>query len=271
MKEAETLQRITDIDAALIEEAGTFAPKKKKWKVLLPVAAFVLLIAGAFSGIFYYNNNKVRLDSNGKIDIYSLKGVQILDADKMSVTGWAADEDPADIEEFIWHLKKDIIPEARNAVMYGTEVTTAVVYGTAKNIKAVTIEEIVDNNSLVWNIVTFDIDIMDDLQTLGGRETVHVVSASLCENGYLVMELNARMNEMLSNPEGVFMLNGTNRESLFEIKNTWKIKGKEYKVSDFADYFVYRRYDCDGESFQYYEYDPVPLDDLRIENEEEKR
>lgn len=269
MKKSEKPQMITDVDAEFIKEAGTFTPKKKKWKVFLPVAVSVLLIAGAFSGIFYYNNNKIRLDSNGKIDIYSIKGAQILDADKMSVTGWAANEDPADPEELISHLKKDIIPEARNAVMYGTEVITAVVYGTAKNIKAVTMEEIVDNNKLVWNIVTFDIDIIDDLQTLGGKETVHVVSASLCENGYLVMELNARMNEMLSNPEGVFMLNSTNRESLFEIKNTWKIKGKEYKVSDFADYFVYRKYDCNGESFQYYGV-PVRLEDLRIEDEEEK-
>ncbi len=40
------------------KEAGTFAPKKKKWKVFLPVAVSVLLISGAFSGIFYYNNNK---------------------------------------------------------------------------------------------------------------------------------------------------------------------------------------------------------------------
>lgn len=267
MKKSEKPQMITDVDAALIKEAGAFAPKKKKWKVFLPVAASVLLIAGAFSGMFYYNSNKVRLDSNGKIDIYSMKGAQILDADKMSVTGWAANEEPTnDPEEFGAHLKKDIILEARNAVMCGTEVITALVYGTAKNIKAVTMEEVVDNNKLVWNIVTFDIDIIDDLQTLGGRETVHVVSASLCENGYLVMELNARMNEMLSNPVGVFMLNGTNRESLFEIKNTWKIKGKEYKVSDFADYFVYRRYDCDGESFQYYGV-PVRLEDLRIEDE----
>lgn len=97
------------------KEAGTFVPKKKKWKVFLPVAVSVLLISGAFSGIFYYNNNKVKLDSNGKIDIYSMKGAQILDADKVLVTGWAANEEPADPEELISHLKKDIILEARNA------------------------------------------------------------------------------------------------------------------------------------------------------------
>lgn len=254
MKEAEVLQMITDIDAALIEEASTFTRKKKKWKVFLTVAASVLLIAGAFSGIFY-NNNKVKLDSNGKIDVYSMKGAQILNENGMPAAGCTVEEEPL--------LPDKYIPLLKSWIKSGW----AVVYGTAKNIKAVTIEEVVDNNNIVWNIVTFDIDIMDDLQTLDGRETIHVVSASLCENGCPAMELNTQMNEMLSNPEGLFILRNSTIESTFELRNSWKIKGKEYKVADFADYFAYRRYECDGESFRY-GYGPVPLDDLRIQNEE---
>ncbi len=75
------------------------------------------------------------------------------------------------------------------------------------------------------------------------------------------------MKELLSNPKGLFVLRNSNIESGFELRNTWKIKGKEYKVADFADYFASTRFECDGENFQYYFLQTVPLDELRMQND----
>lgn len=47
----------------------------------------------------------------------------------------------------------------------------------------------------------------------------------------------------------------------------WKIKGREYRAVDFADYFVNTRYDCNGESYRYENTYDILLDELRVKKE----
>lgn len=263
MKEIEALLMIADIDAALIEEASTFTPKKrKKWNIFLPVAASLLLIAGVFSCLLYYNKNKVKLDSNGKIDIYSMKGARIVEADRMPCAELSENSDPYPQQVYVSRLKSIIESKSSD---------TVIVYGTAKNVKVATVEEVVDGCNIVWNIATFDIDIIDDFQMLDGKETIHVVAASQYVNRCPNIALNTQdMEKMLSNPEGLFILRNLaiKSDTDIEIRNTWKIKGKKYKAEDFADYFVAVKHDCDGESFQYF--GDVSLNEIRVLSEEEK-
>lgn len=296
MKEADVLQRITDVDAELIEEASTFTVGKKQvWKVLLPVAASLLLIAGAFSGWYSYSN-KVELDENGKIDICSMKRAQVHDAvpEEMAEPEWRffREADVYPREEYIARIKEEI-----NA----SEL--AVVYGTVKNIKMVTVDDRAKytrtiwehhedgtstpkekkcNYPVTWVLVTFDIEIIDDLGTLDGRKSVHVVMASRYEIGETIADGYYRLHdpwnikEMLgkirANPTGLFMLRNLTVEEEIELDssrfsqgNVWTIKGKEYRATEFADYYVNSRYDCDGESYHYAGAYDVLLDALRKE------
>lgn len=295
MKEAEVLQRINDVDAELIEEADSFTVTKKKiWKVFLPVAASFLLIVGALSGWLSYNSNKVELDVNGKIDIYSLKRAQVID--EVPETEWSffVEWDVYPREEYVARVKKQID---------ASEV--AVVYGTAKNIKMVTVEDRAHYTRMIWEhhedgtstqkekefdypvawvIVTFDIDVIDDLGTLDGRETVHVVMASRYEtddtnaDGFFRLHNPGDIKEMLgkiqANPTGLFMLRNLTVEqeeglddTRFSRGNVWRINGKEYRATDFADYFVNARYDCDGNRYHYAGAYDVLLDALRKQEE----
>lgn len=294
MKEAEVLQRITDVDAELIEEASTFTVRKKKvWRMVLPIAASVLLIVGAISGWNYYNT-KVELDENGKLDIFSMKRAQVID--EVPETEWEITE-MADVyprEEYIARVKDQI-----------DDLERAVVYGSVNNIKMVTMEDRAhytktywehheDGTStqkekeleypVAWVIVTFDIEIIDDLGTLDGRESVHVVMASRYEtgdtitDGYFRLSNPGKIREMLekmqANPAGLFMLQNLTAEqeegideSPFTRGNIWEIKGKEYRATDFADYYVNARYECDGESYHYAGAYDVLLDELRRQEE----
>ncbi len=295
MKEAEELKRITDVDMELIEEASNFSVTKKKiWKIFLPMVPSFLLIAGILSGWLYYNGNKVELDANGKIDIYSLKNVQV--TDEVPETEWSFFEE-ADVypkEEYIARVKKQI-----------QDSELAVVYGTVKNIKMVTVEDRARYTRMIWEhhedgtstpkekkcdypvmwvLVTLDIDVIDDLGTLDGKKMVHVVMASRFEiddanaDGYYRLHDPRNIKEMLEkiqeNPTGLFMLRNLTVEeeeeldnSRFSQGNIWKIKGKKYRATDFADYYVNVRYDCDGEIYHYAGAYDVLLDALRVEEE----
>lgn len=302
MKETEELQRTSDVEAELIEETSTFTVRKKKtWKVFLTIAASVLLVVGVLFGWIYSNSNKVELDENGKIDIYTIKGAE-KDVKKILDGGEVSEilVEPCPKEEYIAKLKKSIETSEE-----------AVVYGTAKNIKMVTIKDRVrfskmkwehfeDGSSIqkeqrykypvVWWIVTFDIDVIDDMGTLDGRGSVHVVLASRYATGDTNGDSNFRLKhpmdikEMLEkiqeNPTGVFRLRnftveqekGLDESGIPSNGNLWEIRGKTYRAVEFADYFVKVRYDCDGEKFRYnhssdYLY-TVYLDELRVQKEE---
>lgn len=291
MKEAEVLQRITDLDAELIEEANIFSvTKRKTWKRILTLAASFLLIVGTLSGWHYYISNKVELDENGKIDIYSIYKAEAIEEVSETERSITETGDVYPKEEYISRLKEQIDASE-----------TVVVYGTVRNIKMVAVEDHVrftrpiwkhfeDGTSIqkerkydypvAWVIVTFDIDVIDDLGTLDGRETVHVVMASRYAtedtNGdsnyrlHCPRNLNEMLEEMREKPTGLFMLRNLSveeekrlDESWNPYGNIWEMKGKEYHAIEFADYYVNARYDCDGESYHFAGAYDVMLDELR--------
>ncbi len=285
MKEVEVLQRINGISEDLIEEASTFTViRKKMWKVYFATAASVLLIVGLLSGWIYYFSNKVELDANGKIDIYSIKKAQVIKEVLETSFSTSASDMPGPPEEYV--------AMHREWIEAGEEIF---VYGTVKNIKMIKLEDYVHDKGVswveedgtiimeeedfpaTWWIVTFDIDVIDDMQTLDGVETVHVVLAcryttkAKFASPYIIYnpkEMEKMLTKIQSNPTGLFVLKDQTREP--ENESVWEIKGKEYRAVDFADYFVKLRYDCDGEKFQYACGDSftVYLDELRMQKEE---
>lgn len=285
MKEVEALQRINGVADDLIEEASSFTVKKKKmWNVYLATAASVLLIVGILSGGVYYFSNKVELDASGKIDIYSIKKAQVIEEVLETSFSTSESDIPGPPEKYV--------AIHREWIEAGEEIF---VYGTVKNIKMIKLEDYVHDKGVswveedgtvimeeedfpaTWWIVTFDIDVIDDMQTLDGVETVHVVLAcryttkSKFAFPYILSnpkEMEEMLTKIQSNPTGLFVLKDQTRET--ENESVWEIKGKEYKAVDFADYFVKLRYDCDGEKFQYAsgESYTVYLDELRMQKEE---
>lgn len=285
MKEVEVLQRINGVAEDLIEEASTFTViRKKMWKVYLATAASVLLIIGILYGGGYYFSNKVELDANGKIDIYSIKKAKVIEEVLETSFSTSASCMPGPPEKYV-AIHREWIEAGKESF----------VYGTVKNIKMIKLEDYVHDKGVswveedgtvimeeeefpaTWWIVTFDIDVIDDMQTLDGVETVHVVLACRYTTKakfafpYILSnpkEMEEMLTKIQSNPTGLFVLKDQTRGS--ENESVWEIKGKEYKAVDFADYFVEMRYDCDGEKFQYAYGDSftVYLDELRMHKEE---
>ena len=275
-----------------MEDGSAFTRKKRKVpKVFLVVGVLVLLIGGVCFGVLFYCGNRVKLDANGKIDIYSLRGAQkILDARDLSsdlryirnnnvISSSVEKDGPYPKEEYLLMLKREI-ENSREAI----------VYGTVKNIKIVTIKDYVHCSRMVWEhyedgssiqkerkydypavwwIATFDIDVIDDMGTLDGSNSVRVVFASRYATedtgGDVEYKLNPpeRIKEELmkvqANPTGVFRLKGfaVGEEKRLDDTgfssdgNIWEVKGKEYRATEFADFYLSARFECDGEKFRY--------------------
>lgn len=303
MTETKVLQRITDVDAELIEQADTFrVRKRKKQKVFLFVAVVFLLLVGVVSVWLYYDGNKVELDENGKIDIYSLKGAE----KTLENTYVGSTEEYAEASGYSISPKEEYLSMLKREIEASRE---SFVYGTVQNMKTIKIEDQVRFSRMIWEhledgssiqkkrsfdypvtwwIVTFDINVIDDMGTLDGRESVHVVLASRYATGDTGGDFNYKLQspermkkiveEIQTNPTGLFELRNIaeDPEERLDDKgfsshgNIWIIKGKEYRALDFADYLFWERYDCDGEKFQYASADfcTVFLDELRIQEEE---
>ena len=284
-----------------MEEGSAYTRKKRRVsKVFLVVGVLVLLIGGGCFGVFYYSINKVELDENGKIDICSLRGASTsVEIPEMYNTFSVLEGEPSSREEYLPWLKERI--ESSQA---------AFVYGTAKNVKSITLEDRVQFKRMVqthledgsgkiveqeydypvmWWIVTFDIDVIDDLGTLDGRETVHVVMASryAIATGkgddptfklHWPPDMKEMLDELKKNPTGLFTLRDQGQQEDERLDDTWisngniwEIKGKEYHATEFADYFVGTKYDCDGVKYQYdssSDYYTIYLDEIRVEKEE---
>ena len=279
------------------EERAFMRRKREVSRRFLVVSVLVLLVGIGCLSLFYYNCNKIKLDENGKIDIYSIKGEKIKDkVPELYGMIWSEAEEPA--------LKEEYVPWLREEIEKSNET---VVYGTAKNIKMITLEDnvrftrkeghhfedgthaIIEQEydyPVIWWIVTFDIDVIDDLGILDGEKTVHAVMATRYATesaGYdpwfklhCPTEMKEILEKMKSNPTGAFLLmNLTEMEderlddSFEPMGNIWKINGKEYRADEFADYFFRVRYDCDGEKFQYAssEYYTIYLDEIRVQEE----
>lgn len=293
-----------------MEEGSAYTRKKRRVsKVFLVVTVLVLLIGGGCFGVFYYNINKVELDKNGKIDIYSLWGAKkVLDASDLSselryvrnnnvITSSVEKGEPYPKEEYITMLKREI-ENSREAV----------VYGTVKNFKIVTLNDHVQCSRMVWEhyddgssiqkerkydypavwwIATFDIDVIDDMGTLEGNDSIRVVMASRYATedtgGDVEYKLNSpeRLKEILmkiqENPVGVFRLKKfvvgeeirLDDTGVSSNGNIWKIKGKEYWATEFADFYLGAWFECDGEKFRYAsaEYCTIYMDEIRVQEE----
>ncbi len=290
-----------------MEESAFIKGKRRVLKALLVVAVLALVIGGG--GVYYYNSNKVELDENGKIDIYSLKGAKkILEASDLSSDLRYVRNNNAIINSV---EKGEPYPKEEYITMLKTEIENsreAVVYGTVKNLKIVTLNDHVQCSRMVWEhyedgssiqkerkydypavwwIATFDIDVIDDMETLDGSDSVRVVMASRYATedtgGDVEYKLNSpeRLKEILmkiqANPIGVFRLrkfavgeeNRLDDTGFSSDGNIWEIKGKEYCATDFADFYLSSRYDCDGEKFRYAlaEYYTIYLDEIRVQEE----
>jgi len=237
----------------------------------------------------------VEFDENGKIDIYSLKGaekIKKIPEQYYETLGVEGDVFPK--EEYLAMLKDWIKTSG-----------TSLVYGTAKNIKMISLEDHVkfkrkvqehleDGSSriseqkydypVVWLIITFDIDVIDDMGTLDGRESVHVVLASRYATGdtndeptfklYTPTGMKEMMEDIQKNPTGLFMLRNLTVEQDKRLDDTWisdgniwELNGKEYRATEFADYFVNTKYECDGVSFRCRGIGNILLDELRVQEE----
>ena len=297
MNETDELQRIDAVEEELVEEAGTFTVKKQILrKRILTIATFLLLIVSVCFGVLFYCGNRVKLDANGKIDIYSLKGATT--KENVSERNWSGSREVEVLqkEEYVSNIKEK---------MEASQI--AGVYGTAQNIKMIAIDDYVSYSRIiqsgngdgtwvteeltraypaVWWIVTFDIDVIDDLGTLDGMEKIHVVLASRYATEFGVDNILHRLHspediekmyrEIQENPTGFFVLRKLANEQDERLDDTWisngniwKIKGKEYRAIEFADYFVNERYDCNGKRFRYASGDSytVYLDELRVQKD----
>lgn len=283
-----------------VEKERDFTRKKRGIsKAMLVVVVLVLLIGGGCFGLLYYNSNKVELDANGKIDIYSLRGASTgAEMQELYNTFSPSEGKPCSREEYLSMLKREI-----------ESSQTAFAYGTAKNVKSIILEDRVRFKRMVqtnledgsgkiveqeydypvrWWIVTFDIDVIDDLGTLDGSETVHVVMASRYATAtgkgddptfklHWPPDMKEILDELKKNPTGLFMLRNQAQQEDERLDDTWisngniwEIKGKEYHATEFADYFVGTKYDCDGENFQYNsssDYYTIYLDEIRVQEE----
>ena len=140
MKEVKVLQRINGVADDLIEEASIFTViRKKLWKVYLATAASVLLIVGILSGGVFYFSNKVELDANGKIDIYSIKKAKVIEEVLETSFSTSASCMPGPPEEYV-AMHREWIEAGKESF----------VYGTVKNIKMIKLEDYVHDKGVSW-------------------------------------------------------------------------------------------------------------------------
>lgn len=228
---------ITNIDQDLIEKY--FATKQSLTvkknairrlrinKINISIAAcLMLIIIGLVATVSIINGNtQIVYNSYGKIDIASLPGAQIIDTDESHFI--SSNGDIYSPEDFMSFIKKSDI---------------TVVYGTAKNIKTVKINDW----AYSWYITTFEIEVIKEIKNCNSSKTLTVVSASRYKGKEAILDYSMESEiDIVKNITGLFLLK-PNSDSV------WKIRGKKYQASDFGDYYAMSQYDCDGNSMIYY-------------------
>lgn len=228
---------ITNIDPDLIEKYFTtkqrLSVKKsatRKWlanKRNLSIAAcLTLIIIGLVATVSVIGSNSPTVNNSyGKIDIASLPGAQIIDTDESHFI--SSNGDIYSPEDFMSFIKKNDI---------------TVVYGTAKNIKTVKINDW----AYSWYITTFEIEVIKEIKNCNSSKTLTVVSASRYKGKKAILDYSMESEiDIVKDITGLFLLK-PNSDSV------WEIRGKKYQASDFGDYYAMSQYDCDGNSMIYY-------------------
>ena len=246
MKKKEWTESLNHLDTDLVEKyvehKERLRQKNKKtkgiWHRFGAIAAcFVVIAVTVIAGIAYreYSNQPIYLD-NGKIDILSLSGAQIIPSPPNVSQGSNGDIYPP--EDFASILK---------------ESDKLVVYGTVQNLKTVKVEEV---GAYSWYVSTFDIHVIEEICNGEGAQIISVVAAARYYNDtpeYICgLSSNFELSEQVT---GLFSLNENTDE-------VWHIAGAKLTVYDLGDYRTASQFDCNGESFNYFGY-YIDLDELR--------
>jgi len=227
MKGEKMLVGMTHIDNNLIDFAESYKKRKRtNYKAILSIAASLCLVMSIVI-IFATNshNPKYELGEDGKINILSISGaMQINTSDKVFLA------DNGDIyppEEFVNVQKNN---------------GSIIVYGSAKNVKTVSITE----GDLIWYITTFEINVIDAIKKVDESSTVKATSISCYEKGEpnFIGSLSSNI-KIDKNTTGLFLLKSSPADK-------YEINGEKYSVDQFASYYAMSQYDCDGKSFDYY-------------------
>ena len=247
MKKKEWNEGLNHIDPDLVEkyveQKDRLRQKNKKPKsVWLRFGAIAACFAVAFiavAGIAFhgYFNKPVYLE-NGKIDISSLSGAQIMQSPPDVSQGINGDIYTAD--EFVSILK---------------ERTDLIVYGTIQNLKTVKVDEL---GAYSWYVSTFEIHVIDEIRNGDGTQIITVVSAARYYDDMPEYICGLSSNfDLAESKAGLFVM----RENTDE---TWRIAGANLIVAELGDYRASSQFECDGKNFNYFG-ELIDLDELKKE------
>ncbi len=242
MKQENISDALNNIDFDMVEDVyeSTKAKKKRptsswhKWGAIAAcfAVALIAVVGIRFSGYFY---QPVYLE-NGKIDVLSLPGAQVMQSLPDVSQGISGDIYPAD--EFVSILK---------------ERTDLIVYGTIQNLKTVKVDEI---GAYSWYVSTFEIHVIEEIRNGCGAQTITAVSAARYYNDMPEYICGLSSNfDLAESKAGLFVM----RENIDE---TWRIAGADLTVSELGDYRASSQFECDGQSFNYFGH-LIDLDELK--------
>ena len=244
MKKENISDALNNIDFDMVEDVyectKTNMKKPKsiwlKWGAIAAcfAVAFIAVAGIAFRGFF----NKPVYLGNGKIDISSLSGAQIMQSPPDVSQGINGDIYPA--EEFVSILK---------------ERTDLIVYGTIQNLKTVKVDEL---GAYSWYVSTFEIHVIDEIRNGDGTQIITVVSAARYYDDMPEYICGLSSNfDLAESKAGLFVM----RENTDE---TWRIAGANLIVAELGDYRASSQFECNGESFNYFG-ELIDLDELKKE------
>ena len=247
MKKKEWNEGLNHIDPDLIEkhieQKERLRQKNKKpksiWLRFGAIAACFAIATIAVAGIAFrgFFNKPVYLE-NGKIDISSLSGAQIMQSPPDVSQGINGDIYTAD--EFVSILK---------------ERTDLIVYGTIQNLKTVKVDEL---GAYSWYVSTFEIHVIDEIRNGDGTQIITVVSAARYHDDMPEYICGLSSNfDLAESKAGLFVM----RENTDE---TWRIAGADLTVSELGDYRASSQFECDGKNFNYFG-ELIDLDELKEE------
>ena len=247
MKKKEWNEGLNYLDPDLvekhIEQKERLRQKNKKpksvWLRFGAIAACFAVATIAVAGIAFrgFFNKPVYLE-NGKIDISSLSGAQIMQSPPDVSQGINGDIYTAD--EFVSILK---------------ERTDLIVYGTIQNLKTVKVDEL---GAYSWYVSTFEIHVIDEIRNGDGTQIITVVSAARYHDDMPEYICGLSSNfDLAESKAGLFVM----RENTDE---TWRIAGANLIVAELGDYRASSQFECDGKNFNYFG-ELIDLDELKEE------
>ncbi len=175
---------------------------------------------------------------DGKKPITSIPNAAVVDLSRAELAEGGADGDIYTPEEYTEVLKNHFLT----------------LVGEATNIRSITVRD----GEFIWCITTFDIVISQAVSHPVESGIIRCVTAIRCfMDGSPTVDCGISDVGMriLEEPTGFFVTRSVRDD-------TWKINGKTYALSDYADYYVGCVYSCTDESFSYYGTD-IPFDDIR--------